>query len=232
MSIDIILGPEEARIIGCLMEKEVITPDQCPLTLNALRNACNQKSSREPVMSLEPGLVARTARQLEERKLVRSSEGKGSVVKYNQRLCNSLLSEFKFTAAEYAIVTLLLLRGPQTPGELKSHSGRLYAFDEYDEVKTVLDGLVNREDGPVSARLPRKPGRKDHEYMHLFSGDVESVSEEASVSERATVNMQNRGNIGELEARVSRLERALLELANRLGEEINLPLPDASEQQQ
>ena len=108
MSIDITITPEEVRIMGCLMEKEVTTPDQYPLTLNALRNACNQKSSRDPVMSLQAGLVDKTARQLEEKGLVKSSEGKGSVLKYAHRLCNTLLSELKFSPAEYAVICLMI----------------------------------------------------------------------------------------------------------------------------
>ena len=222
MSMDITLTPEEIRIIGCLMEKEVTTPDHYPLTLNALRNACNQKSSRDPVMSLQPGIVERTARELEEEGLVKSSEGKGSVVKYAHWMCNTLLSELQFNEAEVAIVCLLLLRGPQTPGEIKARSGRLYTFEEYDEVKTVLDGLIDRDCGPLVARLPRKAGRKDHEYMHLFGGEIASVPEETTITERSSSSIHKEDRITQLEARVSSLEHALQNLAQRLGEEVNL----------
>lgn len=222
MTINLNLTPEEIRVIGCLMEKEVITPDLYPMTPNALMNACNQKSSREPVMSLELGLVTRTARSLEEKSLVKRTEGKAGVEKYAHRLCNTLLSELKFNAAEYAIVCLLLLRGPQTPGELKAHSGRLYSFNEYDEVKTTLDGLINREQGPVIARLPRKPGRKDHEYMHLFGGDISSAPEEPDITERTATGTHRENRIEQLEARVTALEHALQKLAQRLGEDAHL----------
>jgi hypothetical protein len=221
MSTNLLLTPEEIRIIGCLMEKAVVTPDQYPLSLNALRNACNQKSSRDPVMSLEPGVVERTARLLDEKALVSKTEGKGSVVKYTQRLCNTLLSELKFSEAEYAVVCLLLLRGPQTPGELKARSGRLHTFVSNEEVKDVLQALMEREGGPVVARLPRKSGRMDHEYVHLFAGEVASVSESPDVADRPAHTSKD-DRLGQLEARVDKLEQALSILAERVGEEIDL----------
>jgi len=221
MTIETNLSPEEIRIIGCLMEKKVLTPDLYPLTLNTLRNACNQKSSREPVMALEPGLVTRTARQLEEKNLVKSSDGKGGVEKYSQHFCNSLHADIKLSEPEYAIITLLLLRGPQTPGELKARSGRLYTFDEYDEVKDILNGLINRESGALIARLPRQSGRKDHEYVHLFGAAIASVPEEAAITGRTPASPKAE-RVSRLETRVSILEQALTELAQRLGEEVNL----------
>ena len=226
MSIDFSLAPEELRVIGCLMEKSVTTPDQYPLTLNALTNACNQKSSRDPVMSLDQGMVERTTRQLEEKTLISSSLGKSNVTKYTQRLCNTLLSELQFDEAEYAVVTLLLLRGPQTPGELRTRSGRLHTFDDNEDVKATLQTLMDREGGPVVARLARKPGRKDHEYMHLFTGEIESVSEESSVADHPSAGTRRLDRLSQLEARVDRLERALKDLAGRLGEEITLNQSD------
>lgn len=222
MSIDFSLTPEELRVIGCLMEKAVTTPDQYPLTLNALTNACNQKSSRDPVMSLDQGVVARTAQQLEEKALLSSSEGKSNVRKYTHRLCNTLLSELQFSEAEYAVICLLMLRGPQTPGELRTRSGRLYVFDDNEDVKTVLQALMDREDGPVVARLSRQSGRKDHEYTHMFAGEVESVAEETGIAERSSTVSQKGDKFAQLEARVGKLERALSDLAERLGEDINL----------
>jgi hypothetical protein len=222
MSFDFSPTPEELRILGCLMEKAVTTPDQYPLTLNALTNACNQKSSRDPVMSLDPGMVARTARQLEEKALVSSSEGKSNVVKFTQRLCNTHLSELQFSEAEYAVITLLILRGPQTPGELRTRSGRLHTFDGNEEVKAALKALMDREGGAVVARLPRKPGRKDHEYTHLFAGEIDSVAEETSVAGRSSAVTLKDDRIALLETRVRNLENALSDLAERLGEEINL----------
>ena len=222
MSIDFSLTPEEIRVIGCLLEKAVITPDQYPLTLNALTNACNQKSSRDPVMSLDPGIVERTTRQLEDKALVSSSQGKSNVTKYTQRLCNTLLSELQFDDAEYAVITLLLLRGPQTPGELRTRSGRLHTFDDNEDVKVTLQALMDRVGGPVVARLPRRAGRKDHEYMHLFAGEIASVSEDSGTAQRSSVAVPRQDRIAQLEARVQSLEHALKDLAARLGEEIRL----------
>ena len=229
MSIDSSLTAEEIRVIGCLMEKAVTTPDQYPLTLNALTNACNQKSSRDPVMSLDQGMVERTTRQLEEKTLISSSRGKSNVTKYTQRLCNSLLSELQFSDDQYAVITLLLLRGAQTPGELRSRSGRLYSFDDNEAVKETLQALMDREGGPVVARLPRQAGRKDHEYMHLFAGEIDSVVEESHVAERSTQASQKHDRIGRLESRVTKLEQALTELAVRLGEDIDLAVDQSNE---
>ena len=222
MSIEFPLSPEEIRILGCLMEKAVTTPDQYPLTLNALTNACNQKSNRDPVMSLDQGAVARAARQLEEKALISTSEGKSNVLKHTQRFCNTLLSELQFTPAEYAVVCLLMLRGPQTPGELRTRSGRLHTFENNHEVKDVLQALTLEERGPLVARLALKPGRRDHEYMHLFAGEIDSVPEEQNIVERSPAISHKGDRLAVLEARVSSLERALSALADSLGEEINL----------
>ena len=157
---DIELSPEEARIIGCLLEKSVITPDQYPLTLNALVNACNQKSSRDPVMNLPPGQVQRTARQLQDQYLVTCREGqRQGVEKYSQRLCNTPMAKWQFNEAEYALVCVLLLRGAQTPGELRTRTARLHEFADNQAVVASLNDLMAKEGGPVVARLPRKPGR-------------------------------------------------------------------------
>jgi len=215
------LTPEQVRVIGCLMEKAVTTPDQYPLTLNALTNACNQKSSREPVMHLEQGVVQRTIRELADQHLVSIREGaRAGVEKYSQRLCNTQLSKLKFSPAEYAVVTLLLLRGPQTPGELRTRSGRLHTFADNNEVTETLTGLMEREEGAVVARLPRKPGRQDHEYMHLFAGEIESVPEQ--VAPRAVASPAREDRVSRLERRIDRLESALVALADKLGEPIDL----------
>jgi uncharacterized protein len=217
------LNPEEARVIGCLMEKAITTPDQYPLTLNALTNACNQKSSREPVMSLEQGIVQRTTRQLEDKYLVSTREGSRSVEKYSQRLCNTPLAQCQFNEGEYAVVCLLLLRGPQTPGELRARSGRLASFADNQDVVDTLASLMTREAGALVARLPRKPGRQDHEYMHLFSGEIESVAQEETIVQRpsAATASVSQDRLGKLEKRIDALENALISLAERLGEDID-----------
>lgn len=209
------LGTNEARVIGCLMEKAVVTPEQYPLTLNALTNACNQKSARDPVMSLQQGVVQRTVRDLEAKHLVRIDENfKSRVEKYIQRFCNTRFSDYQFDAAQYAIVCLLLLRGAQTPGELRARSGRLHEFADNGAVVDALEGLIAREGGPLVVRLPRAPGRKDSEYMHLFCGAVD-IEQHARDSEAATAD-RSRGSMTELAERVSALEAELAELRGLL----------------
>ena len=211
------LSANEARVIGCLMEKSVTTPDQYPLTLNALTNACNQKSGRDPVMSLTQGTVQHTIRALEERRCVRVEESfKRGVEKYTQRFCNSSYSELQFNPAEFAIVCLLLLRGPQTPGEIRARSPRLHEFADNSEVVEAATGLTNREGDALLVKLPRTPGRKDSEYMHLFSGpvDIEAYASEAE-SSRVTETSSRVSN-SELAERVSILEAEVAELKKLL----------------
>lgn len=212
------LSAREARVIGCLIEKSVVTPDQYPLTLNALTNACNQKSSRNPVMNLTQGEVQHTIRDLEKKHLVRTDENfKSRVEKYSQRFCNTRYSDFQFDDAERAVVTLLLLRGPQTPGELKARSGRLHTFADNAEVVATLEGLIERDGQPLVVRLPRTPGRKDSEYMHRFSGDVDVEAYEAESTARKPAT--DRVTVGELAERVANLEAEVARLKAELGSE-------------
>lgn len=209
------LTAREARVIGCLIEKSIITPDQYPLTLNALTNACNQKSSRNPVMSLQKGEVQKTVRDLEAKSLVRIDEDfRSRVEKYVQRFCNTRFSDYQFDAPELAIVCMLLLRGAQTPGELRSHSGRLHTFADNDAVVAALQKLTNRDGGPVVVKLPRSKGRKDSEYMHLFSGPVDVAAHERAAEAPAAA--KSPGRLAELEQRVARLEEEVRELRQRL----------------
>lgn len=212
------LSENEARIIGCLIEKSVVTPDQYPLTLNALTNACNQKSARTPVMSLSQGEVKHTVRLLEAKHLVRADENfKSRVEKYAQRFCNTRYSDYQFDDAELAIVCLLLLRGPQTPGELRSRSGRLHAFADNAEVVVALTALAEREGGPMVVKLPRTPGRRDAEYMHLFSGSVDAESYASTAAKAKPSASTARSSIAELADRVSQLEAEVAQLKERLG---------------
>jgi uncharacterized protein YceH (UPF0502 family) len=215
--LDIQLTPNEARVIGCLIEKSVITPDPYPLSLNALVNACNQKSSREPVMSLDPGIVERTVKDLIARGLVMTQEFGSRVEKYQQRLCNTHFADIKFSPAELAVVCLLLLRGPQTPGELKAHSGRLHEFVDPAEVDAALESLMTRSDGPFVARLPREPRRKDHAYAHLFGGAIQSAPLESRAPENAEAPPARPSALAALEERVSKLEQELAALKQTLG---------------
>jgi uncharacterized protein YceH (UPF0502 family) len=199
------------------MEKSVLTPDQYPLSLNSLVNACNQKSSREPVMSLDPGVVQRTVNDLIEKKHVMIQSFGSRVDKYQQRFCNTQFATIKLTPAEFAVICLLLLRGPQTPGELKSHSGRLHEFASAEEVEAALESLLTRAGGPFVARLPREPRRKDHAYAHLFGGAIESAPKAADLPERETPRVSVAETVQALERRVTDLERALAELKRSLG---------------
>jgi uncharacterized protein YceH (UPF0502 family) len=209
------LSAIEIRIIGCLIEKSVITPDQYPLTLNALRNACNQKSSRNPVMNLTAGEIQHAVRDLQDKHLLRIDENfKSRVEKYTQRLCNTRYSDLHFDEAELAVVCLLLLRGAQTPGELRARSGRLHSFADNAAVSKTLAGLEERAGGAVVVRLPRRAGRQDSEYMHLFGGpiDVEALARAAPPAPARRASGNN------LEERVSRLEEEVERLRVLLDE--------------
>jgi hypothetical protein len=159
---DILLTDDEVRVLGCLMEKEMATPEYYPLTLNALINACNQKSNRDPVVSYDEGIVVYALNGLRERKLIRQSNA-SRVAKYEQIFSN----ELKLVTSEQAIVCILLLRGPQTAGEIRSRTDRLYAFPNLEEVQKVI---TNLEDMELVSKLPRQPGRKESRYTHLLSG--------------------------------------------------------------
>jgi hypothetical protein len=211
------LTANEARVIGCLIEKSIVTPEQYPLTLNSLTNACNQKSSRDPVMDLQQGVVQRTVRDLEAKNLVRVEENfKSRTEKYVQRFCNSRFSDFQFDPPQLAIVCLLLLRGPQTPGELRARSGRLHTFADNEDVIAALKSLMERDGDPLVLRLPRTPGRKDAEYMHLFSGPVDLAAHAERASSAATESGTGHSSLAELEARVAKLESELAELREKL----------------
>lgn len=206
----------EARIIGCLMEKSVVTPDQYPLTLNALTNACNQKSSREPVMALPQNEVQRSARGLRDNTLVEIEENyRNGAEKYKQRLCNTPFNDFQFSAGEYAIITLLLLRGPQTPGELRARSGRLYTFADNEAVAEALVGLLDTATGALVVKLPRTPGRKDAEYMHQLCGeiDIDVYAEKAAAGKSARQGV----GVAELQQRITELENEVAELKSQLA---------------
>ena len=204
-------------MIGCLMEKSILTPDQYPLSLNSLVNACNQKSSREPVLSLDPGVVQRTINDLVASKHVMTQTFGSRVDKYQQRFCNTQFAQIQFTPAEFAVVCLLLLRGPQTPGELKAHSGRLHEFADVTQVDAALESLLPRSDGPYVARLPREPRRKDHAWAHLFGGSIESVPEAVDLPAREPPRAGRDEALGALERRVGELEQALAQIKASLG---------------
>ncbi|WJM84080.1 YceH family protein [Dickeya chrysanthemi] len=203
------LTPQEARVIGCLLEKQVTTPEQYPMSLNGLTAACNQKTNREPVMELTENEVQQTLDLLVKRHFLRTVSGFGNrVMKYEHRFCNSEFGDLKFSTAEVALVTTLLLRGAQTPGELRTRAARLHEFADMDEVENVLQHLQQREDGPFVVRLAREPGKRESRFMHLFSGEVAEAAPSASGDAPPD---------DELAARVSVLENDVAELRAQLA---------------
>ena len=171
------LSALETRVIGCLLEKETTTPDQYPLSLNALVSACNQKSNRDPVMALDETEVQGALDTLAKRFLISDKAGfnSGRTPKYKHRFCNTEFGALKFTSQARGIVCALLLRGPQTPGELRTHTQRLCEFSDVNAVENTLFELMTREDGPFVARLARAPGAREFRYMHQLIGEIESV---------------------------------------------------------
>jgi uncharacterized protein YceH (UPF0502 family) len=212
MSIE--LTANEARVIGCLIEKEVTTPEQYPLSLNALVNACNQKSNRDPVLDLDEPTVQLTVDQLVRKYLVSEHTGYGSrVAKFQHRFCNTEYGNLKFSPRELGIVCELLLRGPQTPGELRSRASRLCPLKDVTEVEAALDSLARREDGPFVVRLPREPGKRESRYAHLFSGEVAGAQEDDAPHLPAGAT----ATVAQLEQRVANLEAEVAELKRQLG---------------
>jgi uncharacterized protein YceH (UPF0502 family) len=212
------LNANESRVIACLIEKSIVTPDQYPLTLNALTNACNQKSGRNPLMSIEQGAVQRTVRDLEASHMASTDENfKSRVEKYSQRFCNTRYSEYQFDPPQLAIVCLLLLRGPQTPGELRARSGRLFAFPDNAAVIDAVNGLIEREGEPLVVQLPRTPGRKDAEYMHLFSGPVDAEAHASQAQAARAEGSSGRVSTSDLADRVSKLEEELAAIQEQLA---------------
>lgn len=204
------LSAHEARVIGCLIEKQITTPEQYPLSLNALTNACNQKSNRDPVLELTEVAVQALIDSLSRKHLVLEKSGFGSrVPKYQQRFCNTEFSVFQFTPQERAIVCELLLRGPQTPGELRSRAARMASFADASEVEQAIEALAQREGAALVVRLSREPGRRDARYAHLFSGevvDVASPSESVATPPEATSSWMERLAMLEADVRLLREE--------------------------
>jgi len=216
------LTANEARVLGCLVEKEVTTPEYYPLSLNALVNACNQRSNREPVMDLDEEGVRLALRGLEEDGLAgRARSADGRVTKYEHWLGEA----FNFSRAETALICVLLLRGPQTPGELRGRTERLHKFDEIADVMSGLQKLAEREP-PLVTQLARQPGTKESRYAHLMSGEAETAAAVAHSSSHlaATAELVTRAasadagvdeRIVQLETEVRELRREFAELKKR-----------------
>lgn len=211
----------QIRLLGCLMEKAVTTPEQMPLTLNALTNAANQKSARDPVMALDKATVQSTARHMAEDNLLHVDENfRSGVEKYRQRLFGTgeQFGDIKLNKAQFAILTLLLLRGPQTPGEIRSRAGRLHAFADNAAVAEAARALYDPDNAASSLliELPRLKGRKEAQLMHQLGGVIDP---EAYVTAQAgdTRNGRDNARIDRLEARIKELEQENARLRARLG---------------
>jgi hypothetical protein len=220
--VNIELDPLEARVIGCLIEKALTTPDQYPLSLNALTNACNQKSNRDPIMDLDERTVQQTVDSLVRKHLIMEKSGFGSrVPKYQQRFCNTGFGSLSFSPHETAILCELLLRGPQTPGELRTRASRMSEMSDVSEIETALLDLSTRADGPFVVQLPRESGRRDSRYAHLLSGDID-LPHAVPDSPAATAPLHPRppqtDRIARLEELVSELRHELDELKEKLGD--------------
>ena len=205
------LTPIQARVLACLMEKEETTPDQYPLTLNALRNACNQKSSRDPVVNYSEGDVGHALRELESMQLVREEWG-ARAPKYRHQAGKIL----NLHSRGLALIATLMLRGPQTLGELKSHSQRLFDFDDLDDVQFALGKLESREP-PLVVALPKLSGQKEGRYAHLLCG--EPANTESRVAPATTSRPPTESGLQALEERVSRLEEELARIRALLEDE-------------
>lgn len=211
------LSAGEARVIGCLLEKQVTTPEQYPLSVNAVTMACNQKTNREPVMNLSEHEVQDILDALVKRHYLRTVSGFGNrVTKYEQRFCNSEFGDLKLSSAEVALIATLLLRGAQTPGELRSRASRMHEFIDMQEVEQTLEGLATREDGPYVQRLAREPGKRESRFMHLFSGDVAELP--ADADEPALSSDSLTARVEALEEEVAGLKQRLDALLAHLGD--------------
>ncbi|WOH36002.1 DUF480 domain-containing protein [Thalassotalea fonticola] len=207
------LSAQQCRVIGVMLEKEITTPEQYPLSLNALTNACNQKSNREPVMSLSESDVQNEIDQLIQMNLLMIDQmSSGRVNKYIHRFCNTQFSDLQFTPQQRGIICVLLLRGPQTPGELRTRTNRLADFSDVSEVETTINQLQNLNDIEFVKKLAREPGKRESRYVHLFSDIEENLSVESDSFEQA--EQSTSASQAELEARIEMLEQKVASLTD------------------
>ncbi|MCG9711703.1 YceH family protein [Shewanella insulae] len=210
------LTSHEARVIGCLLEKEKTTPEQYPLSLNGLTLACNQKSSREPVMNLSESDTQAALDSLAKKRLVAEQSGFGSrVVKYKHRFCNTEFSDLQLSEDKVAILCLLLLRGPQTAGELRTRSNRLHAFSDVSQVEQALTSLSQMEP-PLVRQLAREPGKRESRFIELIS-EAEAHLDIQQVPQSAPRPASSQPN-NELTARVEQLEQEVAELKQQVAD--------------
>jgi len=216
------LSPLQSRVIGVMLEKESTTPDQYPLSLNSLTTGCNQKSNREPVMSLTEHEIQEVVDELVKAGLILLEHQSSSrVAKYIHRFCNTEFGDLKFTAQQRALICVLLLRGPQTPGELRTRTNRLAEFCDVNEVEQTLAQLQNYHGQVLVQKLPREPGKRESRYIHLFTpleehALTESVSAETS---ELAESQSMQGRVDALERQVASLTQQLVDLSKLLNKE-------------
>ena len=213
-AVNIVLNEMEARVLGALLEKEITTPDYYPLSLNSLVNACNQKSNRDPVTNLDEDSVRDALRTLHDNSLARSvSAADSRVTKYEHRLQEA----FNFDRREAALFCELLLRGPQTPGELRTRAERMHQFDDLSEAQSALQRLMNREP-PLVKALARQPGTKESRYIHLLLGDAKPVSSTAAREVPAALEPEKMDGISRLSSEMAELRRDMADLKEQFAD--------------
>jgi uncharacterized protein len=211
---DVILNGIELRVLGSLIEKELTTPEYYPLSLNALVNACNQKSNRDPVLGLDEGEVVRALDSLRFKQFALLSGAGGRVAKYR----HALVEKFRFSPSELALLCELLVRGPQTVGELRTRAERMHEFGDLSEVEATLEEMMERTP-PIVARLPRQPGRKESRYCHLFAGEPDLSVVEGAAPESARARSGADGEkIAQLEGELSELRSEVTALRQMVAD--------------
>ncbi|WP_068546178.1 YceH family protein [Thalassotalea crassostreae] len=209
------LSSQQCRVIGVMLEKEITTPEQYPLSLNALTNGCNQKSNREPVMSLSETDVQNEVDQLIQLNLLMVDQmASGRVNKYVHRFCNTQFSDLQFTVQQKAIICVLLLRGPQTPGELRTRTNRLADFVDVNEVEATIQQLLDLNDHQFVKKLAREPGKRESRYIHLFGDNNEDFDEpHSAISSAGNSAMENQTDVV---SRIESLERQVSDLTEQV----------------
>lgn len=214
------LDPIEVRVLGSLVEKDLTTPDYYPMTVSALTNACNQKSNRDPVMSLSESQVLDTLESLSHKYLAWEKGGAGGrVPRYAHKLSDTLTKTYDFSKRQLGVLAVLFLRGPQTPGEIRARTTRMCEFHSLSEVEETLADLAEREDGPYLTELPRELGRRERRYAHLFGGppDLTALHQVAGPEDSVAQDGELAQRVSTLEERVSALTDELAALRRELG---------------